>query len=98
MYAAIVSNTASDRDLLHQIASQFSPVFEEIGEQAVIIDIDGNSLLIGSEQNIAEAISTIAAEANITINIAIAQNPDAALCAAQFRKGITVIKIGKEAE
>ena len=97
MYAAIVSQVASDKDLLLEVATQFSPIIEETGDRSVIIDIDGNGLLIGSPHEIAKAISNFAAESNLGINIAIAQNPDAALCAAQFRKGITVITAGDEA-
>src|SRR6185369_16621723 len=97
MYAAIVCNAASDRLLLHEIATRFSPIIEEIGDCAVIFDVDGNGLLIGSAQDIAQAISDAAADSGLILNIAIAQNPDAALCAAQFRKGITVISAGDEA-
>jgi len=98
MYAAIVCNAASDKPLLHEIAARFSPIIEEAGDCAVIFNIDGNELLIGSLQNIAKAISEAAVDSGLILNIAIAQNPDAALCSAQFRKGITVITAGDEAK
>src|SRR5579871_6005343 len=98
MYASLFANSDATGRALYDIAAQFSPMIEEIDTRLVVFDVAGNSHLIGAPTDIADAIYKTALKQGITANVAIAQNPDAALCAAQFIEGITVIPSGREAE
>jgi protein ImuB len=72
---------------LPQIASAFSPSFEQTAPDTVIFRIDGLQRLHGSPHQIAQAISHRAGE---NINIAIAETADAAILAARNFPGVTV--------
>jgi protein ImuB len=63
----------------------------------VVLDIAGCEKLFGSYEKIAGDLKHIAAEVGFEANIAIAENPEAAICAARGFPGITIIPSGNEA-
>ena len=88
---------------LTALALEFSPLVERTGPQTVVLDASGLDRLIGLPQDIAAAIARRAPEigAGMTsaqIRIALAGNPDAAICAARGFAGIHVIPQGDEAK
>src|ERR1700735_2598589 len=74
-------------DALPEIAAGFSPAFEQTAPDTVLFRIDGLQRLHGSPRQIAEAIAQRAGD---EINIAVAENADAAIIAARHFPGITV--------
>jgi len=78
-------------------AYAFSPLVEETADSTVVLDIEGCELLFGSPREIAKEIARHAAELGLKVNVALAQNSDAAIHAARCFAGITVIPPGKEA-
>ena len=84
--------------LLVGCAYAFSPLVEETAEHTVVLDIEGCELLFGPLREIAKEIARHAAELGLKINVAVAQNPDAAIHGARCFTGITVIPPGKEAK
>lgn len=100
MFACIHSphNQKEYRALLVECAYAFSPLVEETAEHTVVLDIEGCDLLFGSPRDIAKEIAHHAAELALKVNIALAQNPDAAIHAARCFKGLTVIAPGKESK
>ncbi len=88
-------------DALLDCAQAWSPRVERIGPDAVVLDIEGLERLWGSHADIATAISNKAAELGLTVNAAVASNPDAAIHSAKAAKGsqgVIVIPQGMEAE
>ena len=77
-------------------AYAFSPLVEETADNTVVLDIEGCELLFGSHREIAKEIARHATELGLEVNVAIAQNPDAAIHAARSFAGITVMPPGKE--
>jgi protein ImuB len=63
----------------------------------VVLDIAGCEKLFGSPEKIGGDLKHIAAEVGFDANVAIAENPEAAICAARGFPGITVIPPGNEA-
>jgi protein ImuB len=100
MFACIYGAELPDsrRALLLECARRFSPHVEDSALDAVILDAGGLSSLFGSPQDIAHEIARSASELGLTVNIAIASNPDAAFHAARGFPGISVIPPGQEAE
>jgi protein ImuB len=78
---------------LVEFAYGFSPVVEEVREGTVVIDVEGCELLFGSPYQLA---SEVVDRAEATVNVALAANPDAAIHAATYLKGITFISPGEE--
>ena len=76
----------------------FSPRVEEVDCETVVLDIDGCELLFGKPDAVARKIAFRALEAGYSANVAVAQNPDAAIHAARWLPGITVIPSGEESE
>jgi protein ImuB len=72
----------------------FSPRVEQTAPYTVVLDISGLDHLFGTPRQIAE---TIMRRAGFEVNVAVAANPDAAICAARGFSGITVIPPGAEA-
>ena len=68
----------------------------------VVLDVDGCELLFGSAYGLANEIARRAIRPKTSgglgckINVALAGNPDAAIHAAKFLKGITFITPGEE--
>jgi protein ImuB len=84
-------------DLL-ALAFEFSPVVERSAAAAVTFDASGLDRLFGLPQDVAAAVSRRAAESRVKVNIAIASNPDAAICAARGFSGVSMIPYGDEAK
>jgi protein ImuB len=61
-----------------------------------MLDVAGLNGLIGNDLQIAEAIAMAATKSGIHGNVALARNPNAAVCAAVNLEGVTVIPEGKE--
>jgi protein ImuB len=88
--------TAAQAALLDS-ASAFSPRVEDTAQGVVTLDIEGLERLFGSAVNLAENLARHVAGAGMAARIALASNPDAAICAARARRGITIIEHGREA-
>ena len=76
------------------VALEFSPLVEPISEDTVVLDVSGLDRLFGHPQDIAAAIARRAG----AVHIALASNPDAAICAARGFSGISVVPYGDEAK
>ena len=68
---------------LTALAFEFSPVVEQTAPDTVTLDASGLDRLWGFPQDVAAAIARRAAEIRVKANIALAANPDAAICAAR---------------
>jgi len=71
---------------------------EESLLDTVVLDIEGCEKLFGSYLKIANDLKRVAAEVGFETQVAIAGNPEAAICAARGFAEITVIPEGKEAQ
>lgn len=76
------------------VALEFSPLVEPISADTVVLDVSGLDRLFGHPQDIAAAIARRAGG----VHIALASNPDAAICAARGFSGISVVPHGDEAK
>lgn len=96
MFACVyVSGSAGS---IVDFAYGFSPLVEEVDRDTVVLDIAGCELLFGKPRAVARRIAREALEVGYSANVAVAQNPDAAIHAARFLSGITVIPPGEESE
>ena len=102
MFAGIYGRQISAEVSLEQFAYSFSPLIEEVGPDAVVLDVEGCELLFGSAYELAKEISKCAAKKKelgglgAKVNVALAANPDTAIHAARFCKGITFTAPGEE--
>jgi len=102
MFACIYSEKRAADISLKDFAYGFSPLVEETSINTVVIDVSGCELLFGSAYGLANEVVRRAATPNdagglgCTVNVALAGNPDAAIYAAKFFKGITFIAPGEE--
>jgi protein ImuB len=96
MYACLHNTNVSNQAKLREIAEQFSPLVESTTSLTVVFDVAGLDRLIGDNLQVAHAIANTTTEAGIHGNIALAANPNAAVCAAININGVTVIPPGKE--
>jgi protein ImuB len=97
MFACVHAvNGVCDPGSLAELAYGFSPKVERSADDAVVLDITGSGLLFGPPSSTARSIARRAGDAGLTVNIAVAHNPDAAILAAKNIKGITIIPRGKE--
>jgi len=80
------------------LAFEFSPTVEQTAPDTVAFDVSGLDRLFGLPQDIAAAITRRASEIQIRANIALASNPDAAICAARGFSGVSLIPYGDEAK
>ena len=83
---------------LMAIAQEFSPTVEATGPETVAFDIAGLTRLIGLPQDIAAAIARRLRETGIQVSLAVADNPDAAICAARGFPGVSLMPHGDEAK
>jgi protein ImuB len=87
---------------LTALAFEFSPTVEQTAPDTVALEVAGLDRLFGLPQDIAGAIARRASETGIECSIALAANPDAAICAARgFARahlGASVIPQGDEAK
>jgi len=87
---------------LADFAYAFSPLVEKTGADTLVLDVDGCELLFGSAYELANEVAKLAAKPksegglSTKVNVAVAANPDAAVYAARFLKGITFISPGEE--
>jgi len=80
------------------LAFDFSPMVERTAADTVTFDVSGLDRLFGLPQDIAAAIARRAAERQVKAGIAIADNPDAAICAARGFSRTSLIPHGDEAK
>ena len=83
---------------LRALAFDFSPLVEESSPGAFTFDASGLDRLFGLPQDIAAAIARRAEELGAKARIAIASNPDAAVCAARAFPGVSIVPYGDEAK
>ena len=83
---------------LTALAFQFSPTVEQTAPDTVTFDASGLDRLFGLPQDVAAALARRAAEMQIKPNIAVASNPDAAICAARGFPGVSIVPYGDEAK
>ena len=87
---------------LAEFAYTFSPLVEEAAPDTVVIDVEGCALRFGSVYELAEEIARQAKVSKesgglgCTVNVALAGNPDAAIHAAKFCRGLTFTAPGEE--
>jgi len=102
MFACIFGKGITGGVSLAEFATAFSPRVEETAVDTVVIDAEGCELLFGSAYELANQIAKCAARPKESaglgckVNVALAGNPDAAIHAARFFQGITVISSGEE--
>ena len=99
MYACLHAPSANEaqRARLRQCASDFSPWVEETAPDTAVLSIDGLARLFGSPPAVAEAMARRAAELGVEANVAVAENPDAAVHGARGFPGVTIMAPGQEA-
>lgn len=84
---------------LVDFAYSFSPLVEETDLMTVVIDVEGCELVFGSVYQLANEISRRAMSTEglrAKVNVAIAGNPDTAVLAAKFYRGVSFIAEGEE--
>ncbi len=87
---------------LAEFAYAFSPLVEETAEDTVVIDVEGCALRFGSTYELANEIAKQAKVSKESgglgckVNVALAGNPDAAIHAAKFCRGVTFTAPGEE--
>src|SRR5712691_8898719 len=102
MFACIYGPTIANSALLMDFAYCFSPLVEGATQNTVVMDIEGCELLFGSAYELANDIASRAVTPKAAgglggkVNVAVAANPDVAVFAARFLKGITFISPGEE--
>src|ERR1044072_3032699 len=102
MFACIYAPQIAAEISLTQFAYGFSPIVEEVRDGTVVIDVEGFGLLLGSAYQLANEVAERAQKSQTegglesTINVAIAANPDAAIHAATYLKGLTYVSPGEE--
>lgn len=102
MFACIFTPATTDGLLLSDFAYAFSPLLEETSPDTVVIDVEGCELLFGSAYGLANEIAYRAIQPRSSggldckVNVALAANPDTAIHAAKFFKGISFISHGEE--
>ena len=83
---------------LTALAFEFSPVVERTAPDTVTLDASGLDRLFGLPQDVAAAIARRAAEIGVKASLALAANPDAAICAARGFAGVSIVPHGDEAK
>lgn len=83
---------------LRSLAFEFSPAVEQTAPDTMTFDVSGLDRLFGLTQDIAAAIVRRAGETGVKANLAIAANPDAAICAARGFAGVSILPQGDEAK
>jgi protein ImuB len=83
---------------LTALGFEFSPVVEQTAPDTVTLDASGLDRLWGFPQDVAAAMARRASEIRVKANIALAANPDAAICAARGFAGVSIVPQGDEAK
>src|ERR1039458_318298 len=76
---------------LAAVAFDFSPLVEQTAPDTVTCDVAGLDRLFGAAQELAAALARRAAETGVRAAIALAANPDAAICAARGFSGVSIV-------
>jgi len=63
---------------------------------AVVLDLTGCEKLFGTTEKIAGDLQRVAADVGFVANVAVAGNPEAAVCAARGFSGMTILAAGEE--
>ena len=96
MFACI--HVIGEAAALLECGQGFSPIVELTSPGTAVLDASGLERLYGSPHQIAAAISARARQMGMEASVAIAANPDAAVCAARGFCGIHVVPFGDEAK
>jgi protein ImuB len=101
MFACIYAQQIPAEVSLAEFAYSFSPLVEETAPAIAVIDVEGCTLRFGSPYELATEIARQAKSKapeglGCRVNVALAANPDAAINAAKYFKGITFIAPGEE--
>src|SRR5262245_23207293 len=88
---------ASSQAALLDFASAFSPRVEDTAAGTVVLDIEGLDRLFGSTPELARRLQDHASPLGTVTHVAIASNPDAAICASRGWSGITILERRNEA-
>ena len=102
MFTCIYCPSGSKGEVLANFAYSFSPLVEATAPNTVLLDVDGCELRFGSAYELANEIARHAVRSvtvgglDSRVNVALAGNPDTAVFAAKFFKGITFIASGEE--
>ena len=80
------------------IAREFSPRYQTIDADAVLIDVSGLGRLFGAPRAIGEALAKDAARRGVRVHVALAGTYTAARILAMARPGVTVVVKGSEAD
>ncbi|MFZ0061210.1 MAG: hypothetical protein WAL47_04165, partial [Pyrinomonadaceae bacterium] len=102
MFSCIYCPDLSATVSLADFGYSFSPLVEETAPDCVVLDVAGCELRFGSAYELANEIFTYATRSKAEgglgqkINVSLAGNPDSAILAARFLKGITFIAPGEE--
>ncbi|HEY7391747.1 MAG TPA: hypothetical protein VH640_24740 [Bryobacteraceae bacterium] len=83
---------------LTALAFEFSPIVEQTAPDTVTFDVSGLDRLFGLPQDVASAIARRAKETGVEASLALAANPDAAICAAHGFRGTHILPQGDEAK
>src|SRR5262249_39605641 len=93
-----VPNFSGEMEPLLNCAQAFSPRVESTAPGTVVFDLEGMERLFGSYSQITEQVAEQVRAVGLQANIAVASNPDAAICAARGFPGISVLNRGTEAK
>ena len=101
MFASIYGQHIPDELSLEEFAYSFSPLVEETEPNLVVIDVEGCALRFGSDYELADQIAKQSKSKEpgglgCKVNVALAANPDAAIHAAKFCRGVTFTAPGEE--
>jgi len=78
-------------------ARYFTPRVEDTSGDTITLDLNGLSGLWGTPRAIAQKLLRAADKLGLEVHVATAPNPDAAICAARSRSGITLLHPGDAA-
>ena len=79
-------------------AQSFSPRVEDTAADLIVLDIEGMEPLFGPPTKLARDLARRACDVGLEVNVAVAENADAASLAARGFPGITIIAYGNEEE
>ena len=79
--------SAEETSALVALACDFSPRYEVVRDDLVIVDVSGLSRLLGTPQEIADACHRLARERDLRIGIAVASTQTAAMVLGLFQAG-----------
>ncbi len=92
-----IEHEESAQEVLLNCGYSFSPRVESTRSGTILIDLTGSERLLGGGETIGLLLQSRAVACGLEANVALAANPDTALCAARGFKGISVIAQGDEA-